>query len=81
MNSKQLEKARKEYGYSVEITLIGNKLMVAKDGYITDNKADITAKKKYGEFNGFYYQFTRKGYINVLIAVIRAITEAEAIIA
>lgn len=55
--------------------------MVAKDGYITDNKADITAKKKYGKFNGFYYQFTRKGYINVLIAVIRVISEVEAVIA
>ncbi len=81
MNEYQLRKAQKIYGYAMDITLDGNKLVVAKDGYITDNPADITAKKKFGEFKGFFYQFTRKGYRNELIAVIRAISEVEAVIA
>ncbi|MDD4778788.1 MAG: hypothetical protein PHV53_10945 [Fermentimonas sp.] len=81
MNTEQLEKAKKTYGYAMTITLKGNKLLVAKDGYITDNQTDITAKKKFGEFNGFFYQFTKKGYINELIAVIKAISEVEAVIA
>lgn len=81
MNTEQLKKAQQIYGYSMTITLEGNKLRVAKDGYITDNQADITAKKKFGEFNGFFYQFTKKGYRNELIAVIKAISEVEAVIA
>jgi hypothetical protein len=81
MNAEQLEKAKKTYGYSMTITLEGNKLRVANDGYITDNHAYITAKKKFGEFNGFFYQFTKKGYRNELIAVIKAISEVGAIIA
>lgn len=81
MNTTQLEIAKKIYGFSLDIKLEGNKLKVANDGYITDNETDITAKKKFGEFNGFYYQFTRKGYVGELIAVIRAISEKQAIMA
>jgi len=79
MNTEQLEKAKKEYGYAMEITLEGNKLMVANDGFITDNQEDITAKKKFGEYNGFYYQYTKKGYIREMIRVIQTISQRAVI--
>ena len=79
MNTTHLEKARKIYGFAMDLSLDGNKLRVANDGYITDNPADITAKKHSGNMNGYYYQFTKKGYQCEIIAVIRAISEQEAL--
>lgn len=81
MDKTQLEKAKKEYGFSMEITLRGNKLFVANAGYITDNPAEVKTGKHFGSFGGFYYKVTRKGYLNEIIAVIRAISREQAVIA
>jgi hypothetical protein len=75
MDTTHLNNAKKIYGFSLDFALKGNKLLVANDGFITDNAAEITAKKHSGSFNGLFYQYTKKGYKGELIAVIRAITE------
>ncbi len=79
MNTTQLEIAKKIYGYEMEFSLSGNKLMVANDGFITDDLTEITAKKHSGEFGGFYYQYTKKGYISEMRRVIQAISPAAVI--
>lgn len=75
MNQTHLERAKKIYGFSMGFSLNGNKLMVANDGFITDNKADITAEKHSGSLGGYFYQFKKKGHIGEMVAVIRAISE------
>lgn len=77
MNTEQLEKAKKEWGFAMDITLRNNRIYVANEGYITDDPSDITAVKHSGEFKGLYYQFRRKGTRNELIDVILAITREE----
>jgi hypothetical protein len=76
MNTEQLIKAQKVWGWAMEITLEDGKIFVAKDGFITDNFADITAKKHYGEFRGYYYQFQSKRNTSDLINVIRSISDS-----
>lgn len=71
MNTEQLEKAKSAYGFAMEITLKGNRMYVADCGFITDDLKEITAKKHYGFCEGFYYQYTKKGYIGTLVSVIR----------
>ncbi len=73
MNTTQLKIAQKIYGFGMDFVLDGNKLMVAEDGFVTDDLAEITAKKHSGEYNGFYYQYTKKGYVDEMIRVIQAI--------
>lgn len=75
MNTHQLEVAKKEWGFSMDITLENNRIYVAKDGYITDNKADVKMGKHAGVCNGLYYYSKRKQTTNSLINVIRSITE------
>lgn len=78
MNTEQLEKAKKEYSFSMEITLQGNRLIVANAGYITDDPAEVKTGKHFGTFGGFYYKVNRKGYLNEIIAVIRTISRQQA---
>ena len=80
MNTTQLEKAKKEYGFSMEITLEGNKLFVANAGYITDDPSEVKTGKHFGTYGGFHYKVNRKGYLNNIIDVIRAISSEQAVI-
>lgn len=73
MNTEQLDQAKKAYGFAMEITLRNGNIYVANEGFITDNPAHITAKTRYGEFKGLYYQYRRKGTRNELTNVILAI--------
>jgi hypothetical protein len=77
MNTEQLETAKKTWEFSMEITLRNGRIYVANSGYITDDVNDITAKKHSGYFNGFYYQFKKKGDVRDLIAVIKSISVFE----
>lgn len=73
MNTEQLEKAKNAYGFAMEITLKNGNIYVANEGFITDNPTHITAKTRYGEFKGIYYQYRRKGTRNELTNIILAI--------
>jgi len=75
MNTTQLTKAQKDWGFSMTIWLENNRLYVADDGYITDNPADVKVGKHTGELNGLYYYYKRKGTVNVLRNVICSIVE------
>lgn len=81
MNTTQLEIVTKLYGFGMELSLRGNKLMVANDGFVTDDLTEITAKKHSGKFGGFYYQYTKKEYISEMIRVIQAISQEQAVLA
>ena len=81
MNTTQLEIAKRIWGFSMDITLEGNRLIVANDGYITDNPAEVKSGKHAGEFEGFYYYSKRKGTANVLRNVILSISEMQEVTA
>jgi hypothetical protein len=76
MNEHHLEKAQKDWGFALDITLERNRLIVANDGFVTDEP--IKMGKHSGIYNGFYYQFKRKGNLGELISVIRSIQGVEA---
>jgi hypothetical protein len=73
MDTEQLSKAQNDWSFSMDIWLENGKLMIANDGFITDNEADIKKSKHSGEYEGFFYYSKRKGTRNVLIGVINSI--------
>jgi len=75
MNSAQLEAAKKEWGFSFDITLKENRIYVANDGYITDNP--IKPGKHTGEYKGFNYYSARRGTRNSLMNVIQTLSEMQ----
>lgn len=79
MNSTQLEAAKKQWGFSMDLRLEENKIYVANDGYITDDP--IKMGKHTGEYEGFYYFSKRKGTANVLRSVIQTLSEIQEVTA
>lgn len=77
MNTTHLEKAQKAWGWSMTIKLENGRLYVANDGFITDNLEDITAKKRFGEFRGFYYQYKSKRNTMDIIRVIKSLSNSD----
>lgn len=79
MNAKQLDIAKREWGFAMDLRLENNKIYVANDGYITG--IPLKMGKHTGEYEGFYYFSARKGTVNVLRNVISTLSEMQGVTA
>lgn len=75
MDNTQLEKAIKDWGFAMDITLENDRILVANSGFITDDPTQVKAGKHSGALNGFFFSYKRKANLNDLTKVIQSISK------